>query len=275
MIHKVAYIGEGLFQVGESEVPYEEASLKQLASSLSGMDDIKTQTWIEEVIQTKQGQLEEKTADTGVIVDLYEVDYPTPSDPLKQTEELASHLDERKDFVTQYVFPATETKDVIVGLRQDLLKQKDHGSEPVKQASRQSWRQVLSWEMQVERDWTPTIVARLKRYALPLWKKLDKTDRNGDTLYDFSMLTDPQWLALMNTILQGIGPGAWSQEEFPQEGQHGCYSIPGIELQLDYDDDKKGYRRANLVFDNEDHTAWVIETRKGSGIYKDLDIGGS
>ena len=143
MIHKVAYIGDGLFQVGENTVPVDESSLVALARDVAHLDEIQAFTWIDEVKQLKQGQLEEKTADTGVIVDLYEVDYPTPSDPMKQTEDLASHLDERKDFVTQYVFPATETKDVIVGLRQELLKDAKPPQEAGKQSSQKGWRQVL------------------------------------------------------------------------------------------------------------------------------------
>jgi hypothetical protein len=77
---------------------------------------------------------------------MYEVDYPTPVDPMKQTEELASHLDEKRDFVMQHVFPETETTDVIVGLRQDILKEKPTEAPVPKESSKKNWRKVLSWQ---------------------------------------------------------------------------------------------------------------------------------
>ncbi|MFA5396576.1 MAG: hypothetical protein WC346_11270 [Methanogenium sp.] len=274
MIYKVAYIDENIFQIGDDSVPIDELSLTRLAQSLSSMDETQAKNWVEQVKQTKEGNLEEKTAEKGVIVDMYEVDYPPPANPMKETEELASRLNEKEDFVTQYVFPSSETQDVLVGLRQDILKEKPTEVPELKEATKRNWRQVLSWQ---EDTWTSVIQDRLKHYALPIYKKLEKKDRYGDYLYVFDSWTTSQWLTLMNMILHGIGPEAWALpgSEFPQEGEHGCYIVSGVMLQLDYGDDSPGLRRANLVFDNEDHTAWVIETRKGSGAYKNYDIGGS
>ena len=276
MIIKVAYVGEGMFQVGDSDIPYDETSLLQLVQSYADLDDVQALNWIDKVKQSKQGSFEEKKANKGVIVDLYEVEYPTPANPLKETEDLASHLDERKDFVTQYLFTGNETKDITVGLAKDLVKGQPQQPVP-KNASQKGWRTILSWEMPVEQDWTPTIIARLKRYVLPIWKKFNKEDAYGDRTIGFDDYTTSQWLTLMNTILVGIGPEAWAppENEFPQPGEKGNYSIPGIQLSLDYDEDIPGKRRADLLFDNEDHTPWVIETGKGTGRYKNYDIGGS
>jgi hypothetical protein len=144
VICKVAYLGEGMFQVGNNDIPLDETSLLQLVQSYADLDDGKALTWLDEIKQTKSGQLQEKEANRGVIVDLYEVEYPTPTNPLKETEDLASHLDEKKDFVTQYLFPGNETKDITVGLAKDLLKGQPQPSS-IKQATKQGWRRVLSF----------------------------------------------------------------------------------------------------------------------------------
>jgi hypothetical protein len=170
VIIKVAYVGEGMFQVGDSDIPYDETSLLQLVQSYADLDDVKALTWIDEIKQTKQGQLQEKEANRGVIVDLYEVEYPTPTNPLKETEDLASHLDEKKDFVTQYLFPGNETKDITVGLSKDLLKGQPQQPVP-KQATKQGWRQVLSWEVKPEFPISTTPITQEQLFLwFPVWK---------------------------------------------------------------------------------------------------------
>lgn len=79
-----------------------------------------------------------KEADTGVIVDMYEVDYPTPKSPLKQTQELAHYLDEQRDFVTQYLFPGSEVEDILVNVQDARVK---HTKAKFSPGS--SWREVL------------------------------------------------------------------------------------------------------------------------------------
>jgi hypothetical protein len=65
MIHKVAYISNGIFQVGDNPVPLDEESLQKLAQSLASMEEVQVKNWIEQIKQTKEGSLEEKTAEKG------------------------------------------------------------------------------------------------------------------------------------------------------------------------------------------------------------------
>ena len=64
-----------------------------------------------------------KTANTAVIVDMYEVDY-TPATLGESTQAIEKSFDAINDFVSRYTFPDTETKDVIVGPRSEVYKQK-------------------------------------------------------------------------------------------------------------------------------------------------------
>lgn len=66
--------------------------------------------------------LEKKAELTGVVVDMYEVEYPTPQNPDDETKNLEAYLDYNRDFVTQYTFPGSKSPDVIVGLRENLLQ---------------------------------------------------------------------------------------------------------------------------------------------------------
>lgn len=123
-MNKVSYIGNWLYQIDNDTTPIDEESLKHILLE-SGLDEVQAGTWLEEA---RMGEVKELdvTARKGVIVDLYEVDYPTPSSPQKETQELARNLDEEHDFITQYLFPGATTEEVIVGLRSDILSPKKY-----------------------------------------------------------------------------------------------------------------------------------------------------
>jgi len=89
----------------------------------------------------------QRPVEKGVVVDMYEVEYPVPANPLKETEALAEHLDEQNDFINQYLFPSTSTEDVLVTLQQreednapDKQKALRNRSQPI---AKQAWREVL------------------------------------------------------------------------------------------------------------------------------------
>jgi hypothetical protein len=63
----------------------------------------------------------QKTANSAVVVDMYEVDY-TPKTEGYSTQEIDKQLDTIKDFVTRYTFPDTTMSDIIVGPRKQVLK---------------------------------------------------------------------------------------------------------------------------------------------------------
>ena len=74
----------------------------------------------------------QKTANTAVVVDMYETEY-TPKTLGQSTQEIDRVLDTIKDFVTRYTFPDTVLSDILVGPRQEMLKKKEIGqstSEP-------------------------------------------------------------------------------------------------------------------------------------------------
>lgn len=123
MIHKIANVGDNVYQLDENEAGLNRDNVFEVLTRAFGITSEKANEIIDKV-EKKRGEIQEileKTAEKGVIVDMYEVDYPAPTDPMKETEDLASHLDERKDFITQYLYPQTTTDQIIIGLRSDIL----------------------------------------------------------------------------------------------------------------------------------------------------------
>jgi hypothetical protein len=108
-----------------------------------------------------------------------------------------------------------------------------------------------------------TLKKRLEN-LLPIKKELNKTAFHN-------IMSEKQWLLLMNKLLKGVGAKNW-----PIENGHdyiNTINVNGINLDLFKDDNSR--RHANLSFSNDDHTAWVIESKKKQGVYVDYDIGGS
>jgi len=66
----------------------------------------------------------EKTAEnTGVVVDMYEVDY-YPPDIMHSDQEIAKKLDLVNDYVSRMVFPDTTVNDIVVGPKEHVFKKK-------------------------------------------------------------------------------------------------------------------------------------------------------
>ena len=187
MIHKVSYIAEDAFQVDNETVPLDEQSLVQLAQEMGGWDEGSARGWVEQVKLKKVGELETE-ANKGVVVDLYEVNYPAPADPMKETEQLASHLDEHKDFITQYLFPGSDSQDIVVGTETEIEKR--HKS---KVAPTAGWRGVLSWRVGADG------VAPLTR--------LEKMQIQRSRRIDYKKLEQTYGMSLFNWIDVEFGKG--------------------------------------------------------------------
>ena len=122
MIHKITKLSSGFYQLDNNETPLDEESLLNLVLSskeVSNMEEARE--WVGGV--EVEGSLS-IVGDTGVIVDIYEVDYPHPVDPKKETQELAFRLDEDSDFITQHLFPGADVEDVVVVLQEDINRSK-------------------------------------------------------------------------------------------------------------------------------------------------------
>ena len=141
---KITHLGNSLYQIGDNDVPVTVDTLVQLVtSSLYQDDELAAQEWVAQLDKEGTKELPMKTADKGVIVDLYEVDYTSP-DPMKDTQELARHLNEKEDFVTQYLFPGSETDEVLIGLRRDILHEQQKPQLVTETSFRVSNQKVLS-----------------------------------------------------------------------------------------------------------------------------------
>jgi hypothetical protein len=146
MLQKISYLGNDLFQLDDSTIPLETEDIKRLAVDIGKMNECQAKSFLEKLESSGEADLE-TTAATGVVVNVYEVDYVPPKDPKLETQQLGATVREQRDFITQYLFPSTETEDVIVGLRKDLSEHSDGGGRMPrnKKTSRKDWRQVLSW----------------------------------------------------------------------------------------------------------------------------------
>ena len=154
MITKVSKIGE-LYQINNSETPLDITSLRELlkeSSNVSNMND-----WLDILDEKGNNEFELKTAEKGTVVNIYEVEYPTPSDPNKETQEMARAVDEYEDFITQNLFPGITPEDIIVTQREHkedikmgpgrFFNEKEL-REKGKRGSKEHWKEVLSWEFE-------------------------------------------------------------------------------------------------------------------------------
>jgi hypothetical protein len=175
MLQKISYLGNELFQLDDNEIPVETTDIARLAIATG---QCKTEeesiAFAESVKTTGEGNLQVE-ANKGVIVNIYEVDYPQPKNPRLETQELAGSVREERDFVTQYVYPSTEVEDVVVVLRKDL---EDGGKAHTPKASKRGWRQVLSWKE--IKEYKPGARVRVK--DLPTYHSAyhDSGVRDGD-----------------------------------------------------------------------------------------------
>lgn len=143
---KVSFISDNLYQINNEEIPLEEQQIKVLVNSL-GLSDDRAREIID--ISKKEGSVIlpiSKESNKGVVVNLYEVDYPAPKDPNKETQELVSHLDEYEDFVTQYIFPGEEVKNMEVSTIKRQLLNKKATIDGIGGLHSNSWRERLKNE---------------------------------------------------------------------------------------------------------------------------------
>lgn len=143
MITKVSKIGE-LYQLNRSETPLDITSLRELLKESSNISNIND--WLDRLDERGENEFELRTAEKGTVVNIYEVDYPTPSDPDKETQEMAASVDEYEDFVTQNLFPGVIPEDIIVTQREHKKDGpvKLFNEQELRNYSKKYWREVLS-----------------------------------------------------------------------------------------------------------------------------------
>lgn len=118
---KISSVGENLYQYGEQEIPIDRETLLSILK-VEARENHSPESFVDDVDKNGSGEYEKKTANKGVIVDVYEVEYPAPSNPMKETQELAKNLDEYNDFITQYLFPGSNVEDINVELHSQIEK---------------------------------------------------------------------------------------------------------------------------------------------------------
>jgi len=136
MIQKIASLGNGYYSIDDSDVVADTALVNQLLQKQSFMSDEEVKDFLSS-FQPGQTKNFKVKANTGVVVNLYEVDYPAPPDPNEETQELAKHLDEYKDFVSQNIFPDTHIEDIVVDERSKIL------GPSKKKVAKVGWREKL------------------------------------------------------------------------------------------------------------------------------------
>lgn len=139
---KISKLSGEMYQINDEEIPVGIDTVKDIIASVDGDDKV-----LEQLTEETPVEIIEKIANRGTVVNIYEVDYPAPSDPNKETQEMASRVDEYNDFVTQNLFPGVSAEDIVVEMRQpdkqgpgklfneQELRDKAH--------QKKSWRQKL------------------------------------------------------------------------------------------------------------------------------------
>jgi len=78
-------------------------------------------------------------------------------------------------------------------------------------------------------------------------------------------------LQLINKLLHNVPEVAWPvDKESEYKVASGNWTI-----RLAWADERKSCRTADLIYRNDDHTAWVVEHSKKPGVFVNYDIGGS
>ncbi len=126
-IYTITHLGNNLYQVNNEELVIDEIQVKNLIKSASQVSDVFVDSVVDSLQKGNSATL--KLANKGMVVNLYEVEYPAPKDPNKETQELAGRLNEYNDFVSQYIFPSSKPQDVIIGLKEELFP--DHSKDSI------------------------------------------------------------------------------------------------------------------------------------------------
>jgi hypothetical protein len=113
---KITSLDNGFYQVDAADTPLDEAGLKHMVAAVSGWRPGDVDAFMT-TLKAEHAAALTVTADIGTVVNIYEVEYPTPRDPNKATQELAGRLDEYDNFVSQQVFPDVKAEDILVKTR--------------------------------------------------------------------------------------------------------------------------------------------------------------
>ena len=120
-------------------------------------------------------------------------------------------------------------------------------------ATKTNWRQVLKDRMKANRA-----------------ECLECLHGNGYAWDD-----EKRTLKLMNILLKDLPENLWP-ENGPDDGswdwEQTLIRSGNWSMVLSW---QEGRRSADLRFDNDDHTAWVVEHSRKKGVWVNFDIGGS
>jgi len=148
MITKVSKISEELYQINDSDTPIDSVSLRNILKYSSDIPENNVNTWLDTLNEKKENQFE-VTSNKGTVVNIYEVDYPQPSDPNKETQEMSKHLDEYEDAVSQNLFPGVPVEDILVTTQDKVegpgrfFTEKELRDYSKNKNVKKGWRQIL------------------------------------------------------------------------------------------------------------------------------------
>jgi len=120
MITKVSKVGD-LYQINEGDTPIDITSLRSILKESNVKDEINN--WLDSLDKEGENTFE-VTANKGTVVNIYEVDYPVPSDPNKETQEISKYLDEYEDAISQQIFPGIPVEDILITTKTNDAKEK-------------------------------------------------------------------------------------------------------------------------------------------------------
>ncbi|MFA5398662.1 MAG: hypothetical protein WC346_21790, partial [Methanogenium sp.] len=177
MITKVSKVGD-LYQINEGDTPIDITSLRGI---LKETNITNINNWLDDLDKEGNNTFE-ITADKGTVVNIYEVDYPTPKNPNLETQEISKHLDEYEDAISQQIFPGVPVEDVVV-TTQESLKSKDvnegrffNEQELRDKANvKRGWKERLRDQLQFNRN-TKTLFPEAKKRAREIIELLHKYD---------------------------------------------------------------------------------------------------
>jgi len=187
MITKVSKVGN-LYQINEGDTPIDITSLRNILKE-TNIKDINS--WLDDLDKEGNNTFE-ITANKGTVVNIYEVDYPTPKNPNLETQEISKHLDEYEDAISQQIFPGVPVEDVVV-TTQESLESKD-----VNEGSLFN-EQELRDKANVKRGWKedPIIINILEKLKtmevetasettvkILIWKYLNYNDNRVNEIYN-------------------------------------------------------------------------------------------
>ncbi len=116
---KVAKISDNLYQLDNNEIPIDNDSLKGILKESSSIEEASINNWLDELDDKGENSFKISQSGKGTVVNIYEVDYPQPEDPNKETQEMMKYLDEYEDAISQQLFPGVPVDDVLVTTQKD------------------------------------------------------------------------------------------------------------------------------------------------------------